>query len=81
MSVLAPPGWGFLAGTVLSGGPELLPDIPICMDPNTRNREIQLAIEAIPGLARTLRPRDLKERYGINDYSASTILLNIRKRK
>lgn len=70
----APAGWGFRPGYILTGGADLLPDMP--MLPFVRNKKgaIVEAIRGVPGLAFVLQPRDLVRKYGLPQASASETL-------
>ena len=77
-AVLAPPGWGFSAGYMLAGASATdLPDMPMLrfLDQSARNEAVLTMLRETPGIARSIRPKDLVAKYGLPQ-STSSILLS-----
>lgn len=80
-AVLAPIGWGFRAGYVLSGLTAAdLPVMPMLryLTNRDRNAAVLKVLQDCPALARAVRPKDLVAAYGIPHCQASMMLSRTR---
>lgn len=75
--VLAPAGWGFREGyTLATDTPPKLPELPLLrvLDQGRRNEAVLTMLRETPGLAQSVRPKDLVEKYGLPQSTASILL-------